>query len=91
MDHNDIADAFSDMWQHEIKDKVIHDEDGVPQIEATNVDWGKDDPEVLKSNTMRLAQKYNHIYVAKFIPIDVEKEHNINVEGIPIPIFSTNF
>lgn len=86
MDHNDIADAFNDFWQHELQDKVIHDEDGVPQIEATTVDWGKDDPETLKGNAQRLAQKYNYIYIPNLTPIAVEEEHNIMVDGIPLKI-----
>jgi hypothetical protein len=86
LDHNDIESAFNDFWAHELEDKVIRDEDGVPQIEATMVDWGKDDPEELKSNATRLAQKYNHLYVPKLNPIEVEFERNINVEGVPIPI-----
>ena len=86
MDHNDIAEAFNDFWQHEIKDKIIHDEDGVPQIEATAVDWGKDEPEILKGNARRLAQKYNHLYIPNLTPIGVERAITVKVEGIPLPI-----
>lgn len=86
LDHEEIAEAFNDFWQHELQDKIIHDEDGVPQIEATTVDWGKDDPDQLLSNGTRLAQKYNHIYIPKMDPVEVERAITINVEGIPIPI-----
>jgi len=86
LDHTEIADAFNDFWQHEIRDKVIHDEDGVPQVEATTVDWGEDDPEQLFKNGMRLAQKYNHLWIPKMAPVEVERELTIKVEGIPIPI-----
>ncbi len=86
LNHMEIAEAFSDFWQHELNDKVIHDEDGVPQIEATAVDWGKDDPAELFKNAQRLAQKYNHVYVPRLDPIEVERELTIMVPGIPIPI-----
>jgi len=86
LDHKEIAEAFNDFWQHEIRDKVIHDEDGILQIEATTVDWGKDDPKLLLSSGTRLAQKYNHFVVPKLNPIAVERGHTVTVEGIPLPI-----
>jgi len=86
MSDADIADAFSDFWNHEIKDKVIHDDDGVPQIEATAVDWGKDDPDSLMRSGTKLAQKYNRIYVPTLHPIAVEQEHTASIDGIPLPV-----
>jgi hypothetical protein len=79
----EIALAFRDFWQRELTDKIIYDEDGVPQIEATDVEWGKDDPDRLLRAGARLAQKYNRFYVPKMNPIAVEKEYRVSVAGLP--------
>lgn len=79
----DIADTFCAQWDREVAGKLVYDEMGEEKVEATIIDMGDEDPEVLKDSGLKLAQ----MYVNKVLPtlniVGIEKRLTTDIDGVP--------